>query len=392
MYIARRHVLKGIACAGASLAFEGRVSAASKPDGCSRVPLIDITDLYHPPQDPGDNIDLIAAYALPEVDLRAVILDVTQRYRRPFTNGADPTFNDPAGGRDPGFIPVTQLNYIFDRSVPCATGPFASMRSPEDPMRDTPAFQQMGVEGMLLSLRQSNEPVEIASFGSARPLAVAYNRDPKLMREKVRRIHLCAGAAPAAGFIEWNVQLDVHAFVRLLRSDLPIAIYPCGAEKSAWDMGQHNTYWKLLNMEFVRNVHPRLQSYLAFAIERSTRMDYLCAVEDLIAPEVLERICKREHSVWETAVWAEIANRRLVRCADGTHRLVPAKEVAETDKPISSGLRPVRIDVKDDGQFAFEFTDKRTNFQLYYRENPLEYQDALREAFPAMYTSFLKPA
>ena len=30
-----------------------------------RVPVIDITDLYHPPQDPGDNLDLIAAYGCP---------------------------------------------------------------------------------------------------------------------------------------------------------------------------------------------------------------------------------------------------------------------------------------------------------------------------------------
>ena len=30
-----------------------------------RVPLIDVTDLYHPHQDVGDNLDILAAYALP---------------------------------------------------------------------------------------------------------------------------------------------------------------------------------------------------------------------------------------------------------------------------------------------------------------------------------------
>ena len=49
-------------------------SAAQVPGEPKRVPVIDITDLYHPYQDPGDNFDLIAAYALPEIDLRAVIL------------------------------------------------------------------------------------------------------------------------------------------------------------------------------------------------------------------------------------------------------------------------------------------------------------------------------
>ena len=111
-----------------------------------KVPLIDTTDLYHPPQDPGDNFDLIAAYALPEVDLRAVILDTTEKYRRP-----------PEGPRDPGFIPVLQLNSIFGRNVPCGTTPYQPMQSPEDQMLDAPAFQQAGIELLIETLRRSSE-------------------------------------------------------------------------------------------------------------------------------------------------------------------------------------------------------------------------------------------
>ena len=36
--------------------------------------LIDITDLYHPHQDVGDNFDLIMPYALPDVDLLLVVV------------------------------------------------------------------------------------------------------------------------------------------------------------------------------------------------------------------------------------------------------------------------------------------------------------------------------
>jgi hypothetical protein len=35
-----------------------------------KIPLVVITDLYHPHQDPGDNFDLINCFALPDVDLR----------------------------------------------------------------------------------------------------------------------------------------------------------------------------------------------------------------------------------------------------------------------------------------------------------------------------------
>ena len=45
------------------------------------MPLIDVTDLYHTPQDPGDNFDIVTAYAMPGLDLKAVILDVTEALR-----------------------------------------------------------------------------------------------------------------------------------------------------------------------------------------------------------------------------------------------------------------------------------------------------------------------
>ena len=75
MQLSRRGFMA--ATAGGIACTFGAASGEAEPARHSGrpVPLIDITDLYHPPQDPGDNLDLIAAYALPEVDLKAVILD-----------------------------------------------------------------------------------------------------------------------------------------------------------------------------------------------------------------------------------------------------------------------------------------------------------------------------
>lgn len=373
----------------ATVAAGGLLSAAgATPKGTpARRPVIDITDLYHPPQDPGDNFDLIAAYALPEVDLRGVILDTTQRYRRPYVNEADHSYDDPAGHRDPGFIPVQQLNAVFGRNVPCAVGPFQPMKSPDDRMEDAPGFQQQGVELMLRLLLESPEPVDIVSFGSARPLAVAYNRQPKLMLEKTRLVHLCAGAAPR-GFLEWNVKLDVHAFVRVMRSDLPLAVYPCGTEKDAWGLGEYNTYYKLENLEVVRRLPPALQRYLAYAFERSSRVDFIAALEDAVTPEVIDRIAAKPHSVWETAVWMQVAGRKLVRRPDGTHRLLPAKDAAGGDTVLVNELRPGTFKVDDDGQFDFTPGESKTGKWIYHRPDPVENQRAMREALPALYLEF----
>ena len=359
-----------------------------------KVPVINVTDLYHPPQDPGDNFDLIAAYALSEIDLRAVILDVTDRYRRVFADHAIPDYVDPNGPREPGIIPVVQLNYIFGRSVPFAVGPFSQMRSPDDPMWDIPPFQQQGVELILEVLRTSQEPVDILSFGSARPIAVAYNRDPGLFRTKVRCIHLCAGSTSSRylqgrqGVVEWNVMLDPHAVVRLLRSDLRVAIYPCATDEGGFAYSRYNTYWRLPSLDFIASMDPRLRRYLWFAFERAVRVDFLRALEVDPCPDTWERVYRRVHHVWETAVWLRVSGRRLVRRADGTHRILPASEVAGDDRILPNELRPCSVNVLDDGRFDFELVDESSRCFIYDRVDPRENERALQEALPALYVSF----
>ncbi len=321
----------------------------------------------------GDNFDILAAYALSELDLRAVILDATEKYRRE--------------GRDAGFIPILQLNSIFGRRVPCATTPYAAMQSPEDKMPDAPTFQQAGIELLLETLRQSAQQVEVTVFGSARAVAVAYNREPDLLRQRVRRIHLCAGAS-SPDFLEWNVVLDPHAIVRLLRSDLPIAIYPCATQDGPFAYGPHNCFWKLPNLAFVADMPPPLRAYLAYAFSRSTRSDFLRYLEEEPPASVIQGIAATAHNVWETCVWMQISNRRLVRRADGSCRIVPAGEVLPTDTVLPNELRPCTVQVRDDGGFSFALTDRPTNFLIYDRGNPKENERALQEALPALYLSF----
>ena len=377
----RRRFLRQVVSAGAGLGLVGGqalarpASRAAKSAG-KRIPVIDCTDLYHPPQDPGDNVDLVTAYALPEIDLKAVILDVTEKYRRP-----------PEGRRDAGFIPVTQLNAIFGRNVPCAVTPYTRMKSPADKMLDAPAFQQNGINLLLQTLRDSPRKVEIVSFGSARAIAVAFNRRPDLLREKVRRIHLSAGAS-SPDFIEWNVALDPHAFVRMLRSDLPIAIHPCATKGGPFAYGRHNSFWKLKDLRFIERVRPALRAYLAYALSASRRSDFLRALEEEPSAGVLKGIVRHEHKVWETGTWLAVSGRKLVRRADGHCRIVPGAAVLATDKVLPNELRPCTVRVRDSGGFTFQLTDRPTNFLLYDRRDPAENEKALREALPELYVSF----
>jgi hypothetical protein len=176
--------------------------------------------------------------------------------------------------------------------------------------------------------------------------------------------------------------------VRLLRSDLPIAIYPCATQAGPFAYGPHNCFWKLENLQFVRDMDPRLRRYLAFAFGATNRVDFLRAMEEDPPEDLWPSICTRPHNVWETGVWMQVANRRLVQRTDGSYRIVPASDVRADDKVLPNELRPCRVDVRDNGGFTFELTDAPTNFWIYDRGDPATNERALREALPALYREF----
>ncbi len=352
-----------------------------------KIPLIDVTDLYHPYQDPGDNFDIIMPYSLPEIDLKAVILDVTQDYRYAVSTQSVIEYADNTGPRDPGIIPVTQLNYLYGRNVPFAVGPFGKMKSPQDKMPDVPAFQQQGIDLIINTLRNSIEKIEIAVFSSLRTVAVAYNREPGLFKEKVGRIHICAGAS-SEEYLEWNVALDVNAFVCMLRSELPIAIYPCASKDGPFALDHHNCFWRLNDLAFIQNMDKKLKQYLWYAFERIERNDFLMTMDENVEEEKMQGIYDRVHNVWETAVWIKLTDRELVRKAAGKYKIVCRNTLKDSDVVLMNQLLPCKIQVKDDGSMKFELTDESTNFSIYYREDPEENEIALREALADLYSSF----
>jgi len=208
------------------------------------------------------------------------------------------------------------------------------------------------------------------------------------VRAKTGRIHLSAGAS-SASFIEWNVGLDPNAIVCLLRSDLPIAVYPCATKDGPFGYGPNNSFWRLPNLQFVKDMSPKLRRYLVYALDQSKRVDFLRALdEDPPADVQAKAIARSPHFVWETAIWMQVTDRRLVRRADGHFRIVPASEVQPSDSVLPNELRPCRVKVYDNGAYEFEMTDGPTNFWIYDRGDPVANEQALCEALPALYLSF----
>ncbi|MFC7405790.1 hypothetical protein [Georgenia alba] len=352
------------------------------------VPVISVTDLYHPPEDPGDNFDILLPFGYDRVDLRAVILDASIEKRESVSEGV----RGYPGPREPGLIPVAQLNAVFGTRVPCAVAPLARMRSPEDAMLDVPRFQQQGPELLLETLRASDEPVQIMSFGSARPIAVALNRDPDLMREKVARVHLSAGST-SLDYLEWNVYLDPVAMRRLVESDLPLALYPCATERDCYSYGPHNTLWWFEDLAWIEDMHPALRRYLTYGLGACDRIDFLRALDEDAPQGIKDRVYRRRHAVWETAAWITVAGAALVRHADGRAEIVGAEEVRDGDVVVPNEQVPCRVASHESGLYTFELMpDGPSRTTVFRRADPFDYEDALREALPRLYRSFVPEA
>jgi hypothetical protein len=335
---------------------------------------------------------------LPEVDLKAVILDITDAFRKEVAD--HPTlWKDPRGPREAGIIPVEQLNYLYNRQVPYAVGPMSMMKSETDPMPGLSAFEEKGINLLFQVLRGSKEPVDVLSFGSARVLAVAFNREPALIKEKIRRIHLSAGTASdnykmgsdqGANAIpggEWNVALDVFAFTRLLRSDLSIDLYPCAGVDGGFVKDPNNTYWQLPDLSFMSGMKPVFRRYLDYAFTKELSYDFLKTLDMADTLRLRFDEYPQPFHFWETAIWMNVTQRELVYTRAGTYELLPKTEIKTDDSLVPYEMRPCRLEVRDDGRFRFFYT-QASNFRIYYREDPGLNEKALRQAVPALLCSY----
>ena len=199
------------------------ISAIARPQTAapSSIPLVYSTDLFHPHDDPDDHLDLATVFAIPEFDLKAILLDQGDKQLR-----------------KPGRIPVEQMFALTGRRVPYAAGLGAKLRTPSDTGLDQPKEFQGAVELFLKVLRDSDRPVRVVAVGSVRDIAAAFNREPELLRKKVEALYLVIGNAKIGG-IEYNVELDRQAFRAVLRSKLPIYWFPCFPAQN-----RLSTYWK----------------------------------------------------------------------------------------------------------------------------------------------------
>lgn len=294
------------------------------------LPVVHLTDLYHPPQDPDDTLDLLTLHALPELEIRAVVLDTTRRFLRAGRDGGYDI------AREPGLATVLQLQHLTGTAYPVATGPVDPLRDASDDCRDRALGEQAGVELILRVLRETDRPVVVSVVSSVRPLVAAYNRDPRLCTERIDRVLVNAGSA-AGEEREWNVVLDPVAYAALWRTPLRVDWYPCAGGGGSFVREEHNTYWSADLRVLLADLPAPLRAWLHHSFGAGSRGDLLRALHELGEGEAWRMLLQAARNMWSTASLVHAAGRTLRRTGDGW-RFAPRD--GDRDDGVAFGLEP----------------------------------------------------
>ncbi|MBI4889503.1 MAG: hypothetical protein HY821_02685 [Acidobacteria bacterium] len=233
----RRRFLFG---AGMALGMRG-VGAAERAAG--GVPVVHVTDLYRPHEDPDDHWDLASLFALAhggDVDLRGVMIDYPPKGK----------------AKDPDVMAVAQMNYLTGKAVPVWTGAPAGAQG----------AALSGARSLHEVLRGSKRRVVIHVVGSSRDVAAAAKMEPRLFAEKCAGVYLNAGSGTQdrakAADLEYNVKLDPASYAAMFELPCPLYWMPCFEHaKGPFRVGQWGTYYSFRHADVLPALSQRVQNY-----------------------------------------------------------------------------------------------------------------------------------
>jgi hypothetical protein len=347
-----------------SFAFIGCWATMGAPAEAERaVPVIYCTDLFHPHDDPDDHFDLAALYAMPELDIKGVVLDQGRKQLE-----------------RPGRIPVSQLNRITGRKVPAVIGLATPLKSPDDKALDQPPEFQQGVEFILRTLRASARPVCIATLGSVRDVASAFNREPGLFQTNVAMVLAFIGEASDPKLQEYNVGLDPHAFVGLMRSALPIYWVPC-FDGGLWQNRGHASLWRASHRALLGEAAPEIIQYFIYALEKEGS-DPLLFLSRPVEPARQARLFAGTRNLWCAAVLGVMSGREIVFDRHRWTSVVPGNGQLATGagrKPLS-GFSEVDVSVSDAGVVGYGKGPGSHKAKRFEVREPAQYEQGMVEA------------
>jgi hypothetical protein len=199
------------------------------------------------------------------------------------------------------------MNALTGRRIPTALGLGSKLTSPTDTAIGQPEEFQGGVRMILDTLRAATSRVDLIAVGSVRDVTAAYNREPDLLRARAGRVLVFIGEASNPGFREYNVELDPHAYVGLMRSGLDVHWVPC-FDGGLWKNEGHASFWQVSHRDVLERAPPELIQFFVYALEREMA-DPLRFVRQPVNPVRRENLFRTDRNLWCTAVFASLTRQ-----------------------------------------------------------------------------------
>ena len=340
-------------------------AAAGEP-----LPLLHVTDLFHPHGDPDDHFDLAVTYALARrghFDLNGVVVDYPPGFRP----------------GDPAVVAVAQMNRLAGYSVPVAIGTSLRLKSRRDALPDAPPQETAAVRFILAQLRASPRPVALVCVGNAADIVAAALREPDLFREKCAGVYLNSGAAndnpEKPGELEFNVNLDPAAYAAMFDLPCPLYWFPCWHVVERHESGADGSYYRMPHREALADLSPGAANYFGYMFWRSADPKWLRAMEKPPADAgAWAKILDGQRNMWSTA--SQLVAAGLTVTKDGA--IVPATEAG--DKAVFT-VTPVEVTCTDEGRTTWTRTDKPTGRWMLRVTDPARYPAAMTKAVAALF-------
>jgi hypothetical protein len=369
-----RRSLLGLAAAGlATGVLDSKCIHGNEPiPKRQKVPVLHVTDLFRPHNDPDDHWDLACVYALAhqgDIDLKGVLIDY------PPTNRND---------RNPDIMAVAQMNLICNLFVPISVGSPHPLKSRNDTQTYASDADHNGVEMILNTLRQSPDPIVINILGSSRDVAIAGKKNPDLFKTKCKAIYLNAGTgSPNMGpesRLEYNVTLGALAYAAIF--DLPCPVYwmPCFEDmenRRKQSIRAYGTHYEFQQDQILPHLSQSVQNYFAYMFGRYTDHNWLCYLKGPKDQALLTQVGGMIRHMWCTAGFFHSAGYTI--STDG--KILPLDK--KLDQPVFT-FDP--ISVRCAGNGVTQWTpDNGSKRRFIFHVRDLDYyQSAMRTAMKSL--------
>ena len=357
----------GAAAAGAAT---GLFAHAVPPSvAASGVPLLHVTDLFHPHGDPDDHFDLAVAFALAQrraFELRGVVIDYPPAFR--------------AG--DPAVAAVAQMNRLAGLAVPVAIGTSLTLKSRKDALPDAPAVETAAVRFIHAQLRAAERPAALICVGNAADVAVAALRAPELFKAKCAGVYLNSGSAhdnPSnPKQLEFNVRLDAAAYAAMFDLPCPLFWFPCWHTTEQRQSGPDGSFYWLPHRETLAGLSSGLANYFAHLFDKSANPKWLRAMTAMPPEPLWQTVLGGKRGMWSTA--SQFAAAGLVVTKDG--EIAPARDAGDA---AVFRLTPVQVACADDGRTTWARSEQETGRWMLSITDAARYPAAMTRAVSELF-------